>query len=228
MSEIDELRRSRREQLAAGVYLITEEALSLGRSSLEIAGAALDAGVRVVQVREKETSTRRRLEIALALRALTRDRDALLLVNDRLDLALAVGADGVHLGQDDLPVGTARALLGPQALIGLSISHPDHLDAPDLLEADYLGVGAVFPTSSKADAACTGLDLLAAARARTALPIVAIGGITSQNAAAAMRAGAHAVAVISAVNGAPDPAAAVRRLREVVAAARAVAASAAR
>ncbi len=211
------LRRRRQEQLgAAGVYLVTEEALSAGRPSEEVGRAALAAGVRLIQVREKEGTARRAHAISLALRRATRERQALLLVNDRLDLALAAGADGVHLGQGDLPVGVARAMLGPDALIGLSITEPEQLDAPDVHEADYLGVGAVFPTGSKADAHFSGLDLLTAARAAVDLPIVAIGGITTENAAEAVRAGAHVVAVISAITGAPDPAAAARRLLEAV------------
>ena len=217
MNVISSLRRRRREQLgAAGVYLVTEEALSAGRPSEDVGGAALAAGVRVVQVREKEATARRAHAISIALRRTTREHGALLLVNDRLDLALAAGADGVHLGQSDLPVGVARALLGPDALIGLSITEPDQLDAPDVREADYLGVGAVFPTDSKADARYTGLELLAAARAAVDLPVVAIGGITAKNAAEAVRAGAHVVAVITAITGAPDPAAAARRLLDAV------------
>lgn len=163
----------------------------------------------------RRRTVRRALEIALALRAVTRECRALLLVNDRLDLAVAAGADGVHLGQDDLPVGMARKILGPDVLIGLSITHPDQLGAPDVLDADYLGVGAVFPTSSKTDARYTGLELLAAARAAVDLPIVAIGGITVENAAAAVRAGADVLAVISAIAAAPDPGSAARRLLEV-------------
>ncbi|MHB8958210.1 MAG: thiamine phosphate synthase [Candidatus Limnocylindrales bacterium] len=217
MTGPSELRLRRRERLrAAGVYLVTEEALSGGRTSEEITAAALAAGIGIVQVREKEGTARRALEIALALRGVTRESGALLLVNDRLDLALAAGADGVHLGQDDLPVATARGILGPDALIGLSITDPVQLEAPDVRGADYLGVGAVFPTSSKADARYTGLELLAAARAAVDLPIVAIGGITVDNASAAVRAGADVLAVISAVAGAPDPAAAARHLLEVV------------
>lgn len=217
MTGRSDLRLRRREQLrGAGVYLVTEEALSAGRTSEQIAVAALDAGVRAIQIREKDGTARRALEIALALRGVTRERRALLLVNDRLDLALAVGADGVHLGQEDLPVATARAVLGPDALIGLSITDPEQLDAPDVRDADYLGVGAVFPTSSKTDARYTGLELLAAARAAVDLPIVAIGGITVENAAAAVRAGADVLAVISAIAAAPDPGSAARRLLEVV------------
>lgn len=223
MTEHSDLRLRRREQLrAAGVYLVTEEGLSAGRTSEDIALAALAAGIRIVQVREKEGSARRGLEIALALRGVTRERRALLLVNDRLDLALAAEADGVHLGQDDLPVATARAILGPDALIGLSITDPAQLGASDILDADYLGVGAVFPTGSKSDARHAGLELLAAARAAVDLPIVAIGGITVENAAAAVRAGADVLAVISAITLAPDPGSAARRLLEVVAVSRPV------
>lgn len=214
---VSDLRLHRREQLrAAGVYLVTEEALSASRSSEEVAAAALVAGVRIIQVREKEGSTRRALEIALALRSITRERGALLLVNDRVDIALAADADGVHLGQDDIPVAAARAILGPHALIGLSITSPAQLRAPDVADADYLGVGAVFPTSSKIDARDTGLELLAAARAAVDLPIVAIGGITLDNAAMAVRAGADVLAVITAITAAPDPGAAARRLLDVV------------
>ncbi len=213
-----ELRLRRRERLrAAGVYLVTEEALSDGRTSVDVAAAALAAGIRIVQVREKQGTARRGLEIAAALRAITVEHEALLLINDRLDLALAVDADGVHVGQDDLPIATARAILGPDALIGLSITDPAQLDAPDVHVADYLGVGAVFPTGSKADARYTGLELLAAARAAVDVPIVAIGGITVRNAATAVRAGADVVAVISAIAAAPDPGLAARQLLEAVA-----------
>ena len=222
MTRPSDLRRRRREQLRdAGVYLVTEEALSGARTSDEVARAALAAGVRVVQVREKEGTARRALEIALALRNVTRQVGALLLVNDRLDIAIAAEADGVHLGQDDLPVATARAILGPDVIIGLSITDPAQLDAPGVHEADYLGVGAVFATTSKVDARHTGLELLAAARAAVDLPIIAIGGITLGNAAAAVREGADVLAVIGAIAAAPDPGSAAQRMLEVVRIARA-------
>jgi len=214
-------RVQRRERLrAAGVYLVTEEALSGGRTSVEIAAAAIAAGIGIVQLREKLGTARRALEIAVALRSATREHGGLLLVNDRLDLALAADADGVHLGQDDVPVATARAILGPDALIGLSITDPAQLEMRDVRDADYLGVGAVFPTDSKADARYTGLELLAAARGAVDLPIVAIGGITPENAAAAVQAGADVVAVIGAIAGAADPESAARHLLEVVSIAR--------
>lgn len=213
--------RARRRELLrrAGVYLVTEESLSAGRRSEEIVEAALGAGVRVVQVREKEGSARRALEIALAVRRLTRRFGALLIVNDRIDIALAAEADGVHLGQEDLPLADARRLLGEAALIGLSITEAAQLTAPDAAMADCLGVGAVFPTGSKSDATLTGLALLAAARTATAatrVPIVAIGGITAENAGRAVLAGADVVAVIGAIAAAPDPGRAAAALLEAV------------
>ena len=200
----------------AGVYLVTEESLSADRRSEEIVEADLASGIRVVQVREKEGAARRALEIALAVRRLTRRVDALLIVNDRVDIALAAEADGVHLGQHDLPIADARKLLGEAALIGLSITDSVQLAAPDAATADCLGVGAVFSTGSKSDATLTGLALLRAARtaaeANSALapssgraPIIAIGGITSEHAGRAVLAGADVVAVISAITAAPDP-----------------------
>jgi thiamine-phosphate pyrophosphorylase len=198
------------------VYLVTEEAFSAGRSSVDIATAALAAGVRVIQVREKEGTARRALEVAQALRESTRQFDALLLIDDRIDIALAVDADGVHLGQQDVPVSVARRLLGQDALIGLSITEETQLDRPDASEADYLGVGAVFPTETKGDADLTGLNLVRLARGRArGAPVVAIGGITPENAAEVIRAGADSLAVITAITRAADPGQAAAELLRV-------------
>jgi thiamine-phosphate pyrophosphorylase len=203
----------------AGVYLVTEESLSAGRRSEDVALAALEAGVRAIQVREKDGPARRALEVALALREPTRRFGALLIVNDRVDIALAADADGVHLGQEDMPLATARRLLGPDALIGLSITASEQLDSADAAVADYLGVGAVFPTGSKSDAVLTGLRLLEAARSASTAPIVAIGGIDAENAPLAVRSGADSVAVISAIARAQDPGAAAAALLRAVGAA---------
>jgi thiamine-phosphate pyrophosphorylase len=227
--------RARRRALlgGAGVYLVTEESLSAGRRSEVIVEAALAGGVRIVQIREKDGSARRALEIARNARELTRRFGALLIVNDRIDVAVACDADGVHLGQTDLPLAEARRLLGEAALLGLSITDAGQMAAPDAADADCLGVGAIFPTASKSDAALTGLRLLgdvrAAVGARTdsadrvegGTPIVAIGGINAGNAAAAIEAGADLVAVITAITGAADPERAAAELLEVVRAARA-------
>jgi thiamine-phosphate pyrophosphorylase len=208
--------RDRRREIVrdSAVYLVTEEGFSERRSSIDVAEAAMAAGVRVVQVREKEGTARRALEIARALRESTRRHGALLLINDRIDIALSVEADGVHVGQEDLPVAEARRLLGPEALVGLSITEEAQLGLPDALMADYLGVGAVFPTGTKGDATNTGLGLvhLAAGELATGAPVVAIGGINAKNAPEAIRAGADSVAVITAITQAPDPGAAAAEL----------------
>ena len=213
--------RIRRRELLrhSPIYLVTEESLSAGRTSEEIAEAALEAGIRVVQVREKDASARRALEVAMNLRPLTRRFGALLLINDRIDIAIASDADGVHVGQEDLPLAIARRLLGPDALVGLSITDEAQLDGDDAAAADYLGIGAVFPTGSKGDATLTGLTLLVEARAKTMAPIVAIGGINATNAASAIRAGADSLAVITAIAAAPEPGFAAAALWAVAAAA---------
>jgi thiamine-phosphate pyrophosphorylase len=216
MSSSSSPRRRRLEILAgAAVYLVTEESLSAGRASEDIALAALEAGVRVIQVREKDGPARRALEIARNLRRATRRYGALLIVNDRVDIALACDADGVHLGQEDLPLSVAREMLGDDYLVGLSITGPDQLTAPDARAADYLGVGAVFPTGSKSDASLTGLALLERARQASRAPIVAIGGLDASNAGLAVRSGADVVAVISAITRAPDPGVAAAELLRV-------------
>jgi thiamine-phosphate pyrophosphorylase len=155
--------------------------------------------------------------VAVNLRDLTRKFGALLIVDDRIDIAIACDADGVHLGQEDLPIQLARLLMGNDALVGLSITDAEQLATDDAAEADYLGVGAVFPTGSKGDATLTGLPLLTAARAATDAPIVAIGGIDATNAGFALAAGADSLAVITAVTRAADPAAAVAALTAAVA-----------
>ncbi len=179
--------------------------------------AAVGGGATIVQYRAAEGAKLERYETALALRDLLRSRTVPLIINDHIDLALAVDADGAHVGQSDLPVSVARKLLGPDKILGLSITHAAQLGAPEITSAavDYLGIGPVFPTISKDDAApALGLDALArmTARARP-LPVVAIGGITLENAAAIFAAGAAGIAVVSALSAAANPAAAARAFR---------------
>jgi len=201
-------------------YLVTQASLSKGRSTTEIVAAAIDGGVDAVQLREKDTDIETRYELGRELRELTTEAGIDLIVNDRVDLAHAIGADGVHLGQSDLPVSAAREILGPEATIGASVSTVSEARLAAITGADYLGVGAVYGTDSKPDAESAddalGLDRLADIAAAVKLPVVAIGGVTPDNAAAAIEAGASSVAVISAVTGADDPAAAVSELRAAV------------
>lgn len=209
------------QQVDWSVYVITDRAAAAGRSVLEVVHAAIEGGATVVQFREKEATTRQMIELARALHAVTEPAGVPLIVNDRVDVALAIEAEGVHVGAADMPVPLARRLLGPRRLVGYS---PNTLEAAlrgQKEGADYLGVGDVFGTPTKPDAGePIGLEGLAAIAEAVSIPVVAIGGITLENAAAAARAGAAGVAVISAVMGASDPAAAARRLRQHVLAGR--------
>jgi len=200
-------------------YLVTQESLSAGRSTVEIARAAIDGGVDAIQLRDKERSAKRRYETGRELRDITAEAGVDLIVNDRVDLARAIDADGVHLGQDDLPVPAARDLLGEDAVIGKSTSFVEEAIAAEREGADYLGVGAVYGTSSKDvpdDEADFGPERVREIVDAVEIPVVGIGGIDASNAAAVADAGAVGVAVISAITRADDPAAATRELREAV------------
>jgi thiamine-phosphate pyrophosphorylase len=201
-------------------YLVTQRDLSAGRSSEEVVEAALAGGIDVVQVREKDHSAREQLSTAERLRDLTAAADVPLIVNDRVDIAAAVDADGVHLGDDDLPVDVARDQLGADAIIGRSVSTVEGANAAEAAGADYLGVGAVYATSSKdvdEDEQAIGLERVEAIDDAVDIPFVGIGGVTADNAADVVAAGADGVAVITAITQADDPEAATRDLNEAVA-----------
>lgn len=200
------------------VCVVTDLGLGRGRSHVEIAAAALAGGADAIQLRDKNAAGRELFETARAIRELTRAAGAAFVVNDRVDLALTVGADAVHVGQSDLPAREVRRLIGWDMVLGVSASDLDQ--ARRALEdgADYLGVGPIFDaTATKPDAAAPmGTRGLAALRARGPAPILAIGGIDHGNAEAVIHAGADGLAVISCVVGALDIAAAVRDLRDRV------------
>jgi len=199
------------------LHVLTDREWSRGRDMLSVATAALDGGATIIQLRDKTASTRVLIEEGLALRALTRERGALLIVNDRVDVALAIEADGVHVGQDDMPAALARRLLGPHRILGVSAATMEEAEVAVAGGADYLGVGPIFPTRGKADAGpATGVQLLTELARRYATPLVAIGGITAENTPAVVRAGAAGVAVITAVVNAEDITAASRQLRMAV------------
>ncbi|WPB80755.1 thiamine phosphate synthase [Archangium violaceum] len=187
------------------VYLVTDRLLSRGRALVDVVLSAVRGGATVVQLREKEGSARETLELGQALLHRLRPLGVPLIVNDRVDLALALGADGVHVGQGDLPPEVARRLMGPDALVGLSITGAADLPTLDPAVVDYAGVGPIFPTGSKADATpALGLEELARLRRLLPVPIVAIGGITTANAPAVIAAGADGVSVVSAICSADD------------------------
>ena len=195
------------------LYLVTGEAPPGGLPLAEIVRRAVEGGVTCVQLRAKTASARALLAQARELLALLRPRGVPLIVNDRLDIALAAGADGVHVGQDDLPCADARRLAPPDFMVGVSVGTAAEALAAAAAGASYLGVSPVFDTPTKRDTPpATGLDGLRRIRAATSLPLVAIGGIHAGNAAAVRAAGADGLAVVSAIMTAADPAAAARRL----------------
>ncbi len=200
-------------------YLVTQASLSGGRSTEEVVRATIDGGVDVVQLREKDTSARERYELGCGLRGLTERAGVDLIVNDRIDIAEAVGAEGVHLGQSDLPVSVARDLLGSEATIGCSTSTVAEAERAEAEGADYLGVGAVYVTESKAvpeENSGIGPERVREIAEVVSIPIVGIGGITAENAPEVVEAGASSVAVISEIAAAEDPAGATEALSEAV------------
>ncbi len=197
--------------------LVTDRASARGRSLVEVVARALRGGVTMVQVREKTAATRAFLDEARALRALLRGTGVPLIVNDRVDIALAVDADGVHVGQSDMPVESVRALAGAGKLVGLSITEAAQMRQPDAGLADYIGIGPVHAQTTKADAATPlGLGGFATLRAMTDKPVLAIGGVKASDAAMLMGEGASGLAVVSAIMGADDPEAAARTLADAV------------
>lgn len=198
-------------------HVITDSKRSRGRSHLEVAQAAIRGGATVVQLRDKEATTRELVETGRVLRDLIREMGVTFIVNDRVDVALAVEADGVHLGVDDMPVPIARRLMGSRAIIGFSPETLQQARQAEANGADYLGVGAVFGTGTKPDSGPSiGVEGLREMVQAVSIPVVAIGGITADNATQCIQAGAAGVAVISAVVAAEDVEAAARRLREQI------------
>lgn len=203
------------------LYLVTDPEMTARRGLVETVAAAVEGGVTMVQLRHKDGPARMVAEAGRALHALLAPRGIPLIVNDRIDVAHAIGAEGVHVGQDDLLPAAARAILGPRAIIGLSITGENQLAGCDPAGVDYVGLGPLFPTGTKADAAgALGEAAFAVIRRRLPCPVVAIGGITAHNAARAIAAGADGIAVVSAICAAADPGAAARALRAAVNAAR--------
>ncbi len=203
------------------VYVITDRKLAAPRSVVEVVQAALRGGATVIQLREKEAPTREMVELGMDLLRVTRPAGVPLIVNDRVDVALAIDADGVHVGQDDMPAALARKLIGPDKILGVSAETVEQALLAQRDGADYLGVGDVYGTPTKPDAGPPiGLEGLRRIVEAVDIPVVGIGGITPDNAAAVIEQGAVGVAVISAVFAAPDPEEATRRLRAAVEAGR--------
>ena len=200
-----------------GLMLVTDRVLSGGRSAEKIIEAAVSGGVTIVQLREKEATTREFVALGRRMAEILRPRRIPLIINDRVDVALAVLADGVHLGATDMNAVDARSILGPKAIIGLSVENEEQAVAADMLDVDYLGVSPIFPTPTKTDTgAAWGIEGLWRLRPLVRKPLVAIGGVNTGNAARVLEAGADGLAVVSAICATPDPEAAARELRAIL------------
>lgn len=194
------------------LYVITGEEYHPGRSMLDVMEQALIGGAEMVQLRDKQAPKREVLAKAYALRELTRRYEVPLIVNDHLDVALAVDADGVHLGQEDLPLAEARRIVGPNRLIGISTHNIDQALEAEAGGADYIGVGPVYPTNTKPGKTAVTTVYVEEAARRIRIPFVAIGGIKADNIDAVLAAGATKICAVSAIVGSDDPAEACRKL----------------
>lgn len=197
------------------IYLVTDDGCLQGRALLDCVREALEGAVTLVQYRAKTASSAEMYAEALQLKALCDSFNVPLIINDRLDIAMAVGAAGVHLGQDDLPCAAARKILGEDYLIGVSAHNPAEAKAALQSGADYLGCGAVFGTATKADVKKLGTEGLAAICREKGLPVVGIGGVTADNYREVRAAGADGAAIVSGILAQPDIRATVRAIAKV-------------
>lgn len=205
------------QKLPSGIYALTSEPHSLGRSNIEVAGEILDAGVMILQYREKTKKSKEMYQECLVIREMTQKAGALFIVNDHIDIALTVGADGVHIGQDDLPLPQVRALVGSSMMIGVSTHSPDQAWAAVAEGADYIGVGPIYATRTKADV-CepVGLEYLQYVQAHIPIPYVAIGGIKEHNLTEVVRVGARTVALVTDIVGSSEIGDKIHRLQETL------------
>jgi thiamine-phosphate diphosphorylase len=207
----------KRKDIDYSLYLVTDRELSMGRGNLSIVQSAAKGGVSCVQLREKNCSTREFIEEALILKEFLKKQNIMLLINDRVDVALAVGADGVHLGQKDLPFAMAKKIVGDSMVVGISTETFDDAARAEKEGADYIGVGPIYPTSTKTDTGePLGLDGLRHIRKLVKIPIVAIGGLNHTNAKSAIKYGADGIAVVSAIVSAKNPEKAANELKKII------------
>ena len=199
------------------LYLVTDRGLARGRSTVEVVKAAVSGGVTCIQLREKDCSTLEFIEQARAIKNFLEEREVPLIINDRLDVALAVGADGVHLGQKDMPLEMSRKIAGSSMLIGISAESVQDAIEAENGGADYLGVSPIYATPTKTDTAPPlGIQGLREIKNRVKIPLVGIGGLNNSNAAEVIRNGADGVAVVSAIVAAEDPETAAMNLKQII------------
>ena len=203
-----------------GLYLVTDRVMCGNRLLEDVAHQALVGGATCIQLREKDVSTRFFVEEARKMKNLTARFRVPLIINDRIDVALASEADGVHIGQDDMPYAEARKLMGPEAIIGLSVETWDDVVEAEALDVNYLGVSPIFETPTKTDTKGNwGLEGLARIKAYSRHPLVAIGGLNASNAKGVVMAGADCIAVVSTICAASDPLLASREINDIIQAA---------
>jgi thiamine-phosphate diphosphorylase len=199
------------------LYLVTDQKLSLGRSNLDVIEAALSGGVTIVQLREKELDSRDFYVEAMKIHEVLKSRQIPLIINDRIDIALAVDADGVHIGQEDMPLDLARKLLGPEKIIGVSVFTLDEARAAEAGGADYLGLSPIFITATKPGLSRQlGIEGIAPLRRAVKIPLVGIGAMNTSNVYDAVKAGLDGVAVVSAIVSQKDITAAARAIKAEV------------
>lgn len=200
------------------LYLVTDEKASRGRNIIDIVKQALKGGVTIVQLREKELSTRQFVESAAELKKILTPHNVPLIINDRIDIALAAGADGVHIGQADMPLDLVKKIVPGRMIIGLSVENIQQVKEAEDLEVDYLGVSPVFSTPTKTDfeERPWGLEGLRKAREISKHILVAIGGINADNAGDVIKSGADGIAVVSGICSADNPETASRELLQIV------------
>ncbi|MBB4038002.1 thiamine-phosphate pyrophosphorylase [Dysgonomonas hofstadii] len=199
------------------LYLVTDRSLSLGRTLSEVVEAAVKGGVTMVQLREKDCSGKEFYELAMLMKTLLKPYKVPLIINDRLDIALACDADGLHIGQDDIPYPIVRKLMGKDKIIGLSVENIEDTIEANNLDVDYIGISPVFSTLTKTDtASALGLDGVKEITRISKHPSVGIGGINQSNAKDIIHAGADGISVVSAIMSANDPSLAASELRKIV------------
>ncbi len=198
------------------LYLVTDRSILKGRSLFDAVAEAIRGGVSMLQLREKDVCSRDFYQIALKLKELVNSCNVPLIINDRLDIALAIDADGLHIGQEDLPLEVARKLLGPGKILGYSVSNTAEAEYGEKNGADYLGAGPVYPTGSKLDTVDPiGIDGIKVIKESVSIPVVAIGGVGPANAAEVKKSGVDGISVISAILGSPQVEENARSLKNI-------------
>ena len=205
----------RKEDIDYSVYLVTDRRNKTDEEFLNIIEEAIKGGTTIVQLREKTASTKEFYELALRVKEITSRYGVPLLINDRIDIALAVDSEGVHIGQDDMPADIAREIIGEDKILGVSASTVEEAKKADIDSADYIGSGAVFPTATKDDADSVSKEELKEIVDSIDIPVVAIGGITVENANTLKGSGIAGFSVVSAIMSAEDPKEASRKLKEI-------------